>query len=90
MSSFQKQRSRQHHKDADGHIQEVVPFYQSMGESQMASETKDPSREEIKKMCEKIRVGWNEREHWVRRGYTDGRPVLTVTRVRSRYDGKVL
>jgi hypothetical protein len=56
----------------------------------MTEKREDPTPEEIRKMCEKIREGWSERDEWIRRGYTDGRPKLEVTRVRNKHDGKVL
>jgi len=47
----------------------------------------DPTPEQIREMCREIRKSWSEREHWLRSGYADGKPVMTVmtvTRVRGR------
>ena len=46
----------------------------------MSEANVEPTREEIKAMCEEIRKEWSEREHWRRRGYLDGRPEFTVPR----------
>jgi hypothetical protein len=48
----------------------------------------NPTPEEIREMCRKIREGWSENEHWRRRGYADGKPELTVMRCRVHVAGK--
>ena len=40
--------------------------------------TFEPTREEIKAMCEEIRAEWSEKERWTRMGYPDGRPRWSV------------
>jgi hypothetical protein len=42
----------------------------------------DPTPEQIRELYREIRKGWSEREHWVRGGYADGKPVLTIPVVR--------
>ncbi len=55
----------------------------NMENHELAEADRDPTREEIEAMCEEIREGWSEKEHWKRRGYPGGRPVFTVPRVRN-------
>ncbi len=50
----------------------------------------EPSKLEIKRVCEKIRAEWSEREEWIRRGYDDGKPVYVVPRVRNQNEGRRL
>ena len=50
----------------------------------------EPTQEEIREMCAKIREGWSEREHWQRRGYADGKPVYVVPRVCIHVPGRRL
>jgi hypothetical protein len=42
----------------------------------------DPTPEQIMEMFREIRKGWSEKEHWIRSGYADDRPVLTVPVIR--------
>jgi hypothetical protein len=42
----------------------------------------DPTPEQIGEICREIRKDWSEKEHWIRSGYADGRPVLTVPTIR--------
>jgi hypothetical protein len=56
----------------------------------MADGTRDPSPKEIRKMCEKIREDWSEREEWIRRGFVDGRPELTVPLIRNPHNRKAM
>jgi hypothetical protein len=49
----------------------------------MASETREPTREEIRERCEEIRKGWSEREHWRWAGYENGKSRVEAMRVRK-------